>query len=102
MPYKTKKTGDMEDRAVAALERTWSAIGCDWIAAIAQSEGKNPERFSVKEDEVREAVSTCGFLCGYPETYGNDREAIAWLDAQSTAKQDAILAKAFPEGTYGL
>jgi hypothetical protein len=83
----------MEDRAVAALQRTWHAIGYDAIEIIEPGEHAD-------EEYVREMVSACGFATGHPATYGTDPEAVEWLEKLSHEEQDRVLAVAFPKGNY--
>lgn len=80
-------------RAKRALSSTWQTIGFDVLGS---------ETASIYSEEVQEAVSSCGFIGGYPEMYGNDKEAVAWLELQPEAIQDLLLAQAFPPGRYGL
>lgn len=87
----------MEARAISALQSTWGAIGYD----VLNCEG-DVESAVLTADIVREAVSSCGFVTGYPMDYGHDDEAVKWLEAQSYDEQERILAKAFPDGNYGL
>ncbi len=88
----------MESRAARALQRTWQAIGADVLMAHG-----NVEEVTVGAEEVREAVTSCGFVGGYPAIFGDDRAAVEWLDGQPQFVQDALLSTAFPEGQqYGL
>ena len=90
---------EMKARAVAALHRTWQAIGIDMLACF----GESPEQVTLSGRDVQEAVASCGFKGGYPEFHGDDREAILWLDNQSEACKRAILDTAFPRShNYGL
>jgi hypothetical protein len=81
----------MMERAAKALYRAFQAIGCDIV----------PEGRSLDQEEVIDAVTACGFLGGFPETYGQDKEAVAWLDRQHEAIQKAVCRKAFPHDNYG-
>jgi hypothetical protein len=86
-------------RCVSALQQTWSTIGYDALSAG----GENPETNVFSAEDVRDMVSSCGFLGGYPESYGHDKEAVTWLEHQPDTLQDHILALAFPDGRrYGL
>ena len=96
-----EKTSDdvaMRLRAVRALHATWNAIGYDCLQAYQDEESVG----DITAEDVRECVSTCGFLTGYPDQYGNDKEAIAWLDAKSWEFQQEVLEDAFPNGRYGM
>ncbi len=90
--------GPMLDRAVAALKRTWNAIGYDCLAAG----GRNPERTVMSAEDVRDCVGACGFATGYPADYGRDPEAVEWLEGLGYEEADAVLALAFPKGRYGM
>src|SRR5512139_1056208 len=90
-------SGSMEERAVAALHRTWQTIGGDYIAAAAGCECDGSERnyrkmcrVSLTGEDVQEAVSTCGFMGGYPQDHGGDLEAVEWVEGLSWEEQEAL------------
>lgn len=97
-----EKRDPMFARASTALDRTWSAIGYDVIQAVADESGKNPERITIPRDEVIDAVTACGYKDGYPSSYGNDDEAVEWLDAQDDDTKKKVLKDAFSFRRYGL
>jgi len=108
---RSKLTGPIRARAITALQKTWQAIGYDVMSGFAAEAAGYPTSepdmeaaasVVLNEVDVRESVSACGFASGYPDMYGDDKQAIEWLEEQSTAVQDAVLAEAFPEGRYGL
>ena len=90
------RPGTMEERAVRALQQTWQSIGYDVLACYGDA-----ERAILDASEIRESVTGCGLIGGYPESYGNDVEAVRWLEEQSEAKQRRIINQAFPKGRYG-
>jgi len=90
-----KTTIDLQERAVHALRRTWQSIGYDVLHAY------GGEQVELTAAEVREAVTACGFVGGHPEQYGDDREAVRWLDRQPRTRQERIVRSAFPRGRYG-
>lgn len=92
---------EMERRAVRALQCTWDVIAGDTFAAVAGEDGRSPEEITMKQDEVIEMVTACGFVGGYPEMYGNDKEAVAWLNDLPHSEQDRICKQAFPCLKYG-
>lgn len=53
-------------------------------------------------DGVIGRVSSRGFVGGYLEMYGDDKEAVARLEKQSEAEQDRILRAAFSLARYGM
>jgi hypothetical protein len=85
----------MEQRAIRALRRTWEAIGGDYLQLAAEDGATH-----MKQDEVIDAVSACGFKGGYPMTHGDDKEAVEWLESQMTKVQDKLLKEAFPHARY--
>jgi hypothetical protein len=82
----------MECRVIKALRLTWQAIGGDILNTY-----RDPASAELTAEEVREHVSTCGFVGGFPESHGGDREAVEWLESLSFGRQDALLAEA-PRG----
>ena len=96
----TEKT--IEQRAIVALARTWDQIGYDCLqAAVDCSEADDINKVSMTRDEVIDMVTSCGFVGGYPETNGGDKEAVEWLEAQPEKIHNRILKKAFPHARYG-
>jgi hypothetical protein len=97
-------------RAITALHRTWQAIAYDMMVVYGP-----PEKATMRKSQVLDCLMSCGIMTGYPEMYGEDREAVQWLDKLyevswkrrdkigSFAKKlyKEILAKAFPNKTYG-
>lgn len=83
----------MECRCHSLLNRTWEAIGSDCLQI---NDGK-----AMKRLEVIDAVCGSGLVGGYPDTYGNDKEALEWLEKQPRKEQDRIIRKAFPFERYG-
>jgi hypothetical protein len=89
---------DMRSRARAALDNTWQAIGSDLMACAAEDDSFTG---CLSREEVIDAVASCGFKGGYPMSFGEDDEAVKWLDAQPREVQDQILQEAFPHTYYG-
>jgi len=95
-------TETMEQRAIRALSRTWDVIGYDSLqAAVDCGEAKNVDDVVMTRAEVIDCVASCGFMGGYPESYGGDKEAVEWLESQPEKVQNEILKKAFPHARYG-
>ena len=93
---------DMEQRAILVLVRTWDAIGYDSLqCAVDCGEADSIDTVTMTRAEVIDGVTSCGYKGGYPETYGNDLEAVEWLEAQPEKVQKRILKKAFPHARYG-
>jgi len=90
----------MIERAALALNRSWHAIGCDVFMALAGENVTKAERITLKRADVIDHVTSCGFKGGFPEMYGNDDEAIDWLEQQSKTKVKRVLRLAFPYKTY--
>lgn len=92
----------MEQRAISALARTWDQIGWDALqVAVDCGEAKNINDVTMTRAEVIDMVTSCGFVGGYPETNGGDKEAAEWLEKQPAKIQNQILRKAFPHARYG-
>jgi hypothetical protein len=94
-------TGTMEERAARALYQTWQQIAGDVLAGYAEEEGKDVDRVVISRPEVIDCVTSCGYAGGYPETYGGDKEAVAWLDSQPLDVQRRVCVAAFPHARYG-
>ena len=98
----TEKREKMEQRAINALQRTWDAIGYDALqCAVDCGEADDINDVVMSQEEVIDMVSSCGFRGSYPMTYGNDKEAVLWLDQQPEAVQNDLLNRAFPHSRYG-
>jgi hypothetical protein len=80
----------MMERAAKALWHTFGAIGMDLI----------PNGKLVSRATLIDGITSCGYVGGYPESYGNDKEAIQWLDKQPEKVQRTVCRLAFPEKTY--
>ncbi len=93
---------EMEQRAIRALHRTWNAIGYDALqAAVDCGEAKSVDEVTMTRAEVIDMVTSCGFIGGYLADYGDDHEAVAWLETQPRKVQDRLLKEAFPHARYG-
>lgn len=105
MKRTVSKMRTMEERAISALHSTWQAIGYDCLVAMtdkAHPTERDIDRVVLRGDDVQEAVSTCGFVGGYPADYGDDIEAVRWLEKLPRAEQERILESAFPNSNrYG-
>lgn len=93
---------EMRTRAIRLLNATWSAIGPDCFMAFAGEDPSEAERMTMDQEDVIEAVTSCGYKGGYPEMYGRDKEALEWLDSQDDATKQEILDETFAHETYGL
>lgn len=97
------KTKTMEERAVTALVRTWDAIGYDALQCMVDAgEVKNINQAVMTRAEVIDMVTSCGFVGGYPMQYGDDKEAVKWLEVQTDEVLKPIYKKAFPLARYGM
>lgn len=96
---KTKKRTDpnMIERAARALSRTWDSIGMDCLSSLG-----NPKQVTMSKADVVDFVTACGFVGGYPETYGGDKEAVEWLESASKADRKRAINLAFPLTRYGM
>jgi hypothetical protein len=92
----------METRAARALSVTWDAIGMDTLQSYVDcGEAKDINKVVMSRAEVIDVVTSCGFATGYPKDFGNDKEAIEWLEAQSETVKKRVCKKAFPYARYG-
>ena len=87
----------LEKRAIQALQQTWQAIGSDCLQCTQEAEGKD----TMSQELVIDCVTSCGYSSGYPAMYGNDDEAVAWLQDQDYETKDRICLAAFPFKNYG-
>ena len=92
----------MEERAISVLNRTWLNIGYDTLQCWADEKGKEVEQITISRASVIESVTSCGFVGGYPETYGGDKEACQWLQGLTEKELKALYKKAFKFARYGL
>jgi hypothetical protein len=65
-------------------------------------EVKNINQAVMSRAEVIDMVTSCGYKGGYPMNYGDDKEAVEWLESQTEAKKQVLLRKAFPLARYGM
>ena len=89
----------------------WDAIAYDTLQGIAAARAGYPTkepsveatmRVTLSGDEVADSVTSCGFATGFPAMYGEDDEAMEWVEGLSFAEREAIVAEAFPsEQHYG-
>ena len=96
------QTTDIEQRAVRVLTRTWDAIGYDTLqCAVDCGEADNVDAVSMTRAEVIDMVTSCGYKGGYPAEYGDDKEAVEWLEYLPEKERNKVLKKAFPFKRYG-
>jgi len=100
-----RHSGSLRERAIAALVATWGAIAYDTLQGIAAARAGYPTtepsveatmQVTLSGDEVAGSVTSCGFATGFPADYGDDPEAVEWLEGLPFDEQDAIVAEAFP------
>jgi hypothetical protein len=93
----------METRAARALSVTWDQIGYDALQCqVDCGEVSNINKAVMSRAEVIDMVTSCGFTTGYPNDFGNDKEAVAWLEAQTETVKKRVCKKAFPFARYGM
>jgi len=84
-----------DSRIISALDRTWSAIGPDFLQIIAEYENRD---YATKE-EVIETVTDADRLT----MYGDDKEATDHFYSlpYGGPKRQKLLDKAFTDESYG-
>lgn len=94
---------EMIKRAAIALSRTWDVIGYDALQCMVDcGEVKDINRATMSKAEVIDMVTSCGFKGGYPATYGDDKEAVEWLENQDDKTLKKVYREAFPHARYGM
>lgn len=79
----------MEERAAAALSRTWDAIASDALAAAGVRTMNRADVIEITLDADR------------PLSYGNDDEAVKWFMELPRKARQAVLQLAFETELYG-